>query len=203
MRAYMKGIAPFLGIPAPERRAAMKPLGRPTDSELVADCRALMTLPEREFHYVATEAMVSAAPKQSASFLGELEWFIRTTSWWDTVDHLAGGVGTLVAMHPALVAEMDDWINDSDFWIARVAVLHQLGWRNRTDEQRLFRLCLARAHEKEFFLRKAIGWALRDYAWTNPSAVRRFVDEHRAELSGLTVREATKNLEHPRSGLRR
>lgn len=202
MRAYMKSIAPFLGIPAPERRAVMRPLGRPTDDELVAECRALMRLPEREFHYVATETLVSAAKEQPAVFLDEFEWFIRTKSWWDTVDHLASGVGTLATAHPAVVSAMDEWIHDPDSWIARVAILHQLGWRDRTDAARLFRLCLVRAHEKEFFLRKAIGWALRDYAWTNPDAVRTFVDEHRSELSGLTIREASKNLAHPGAGLR-
>jgi 3-methyladenine DNA glycosylase AlkD len=201
MRAYMKGIAPFLGIPAPQRRAAVKPLGRPPDP--VSACRSLMLLPEREFHYVATEVITAQASARPASFLVELEWFIRTKSWWDTVDGIVGGVGQLVLAHPHLVARMDEWVNDADFWVARVAILHQLGLRTRTDEARLFRLCLKRADDDEFFLRKAIGWALRDYAWTNPAAVRDFLASHRAALSPLSVREASKNLDHPLAGTRR
>ena len=76
---------------------------------------------------------------------------------------------------------------------------HQLGRGPATDEARLYRMCLARADEREFFIRKAIGWALRDYAWRYPDAVDAFVSEHRAELSALTIREATKNLEKARA----
>ncbi len=197
----MKGIAPFLGIPAPQRRAAVKPLGKPTDT--VGACRALIALPEREFHYVATETIAARTSGKPPSFLDELEWFIRTKSWWDTVDGIVGGVGQLLLAHPQLVVRMDEWVADTDFWVARVAILHQLGFRTRTDEERLFRLCLKRADDSEFFLRKAIGWALRDYAWTNPSAVQDFVAANGAALSPLSVREASKNLDHPLAGTRR
>lgn len=194
MRAYMKGIAPFFGVPAPARRAATKPLGLPPDHELVAACRTLMLRPERELHYVATEALVKRARHLPPSLLDDLAWFIRTTSWWDTVDTLAHAVGAQVLAHPQLVPRMDEWICDADIWIARAAILHQLGFKQRTDPERLFRLCLVRAHETEFFLRKAIGWALRDYAWSEPEAVRSFLHEHGHELSALSRREAGKHL---------
>jgi 3-methyladenine DNA glycosylase AlkD len=79
-------------------------------------------------------------------------------------------------------------------WLRRVALLHQLEWKARTDEPRLFRYCLLCAHEPEFFIRKAIGWALRQYARTNPAAVRQFLTVNRAQLSGLSLREAAKHL---------
>lgn len=203
MRAYMKGIAPFLGIAAPDRRRATKPVPLPPDVELADDCRRLFALPEREFHYVAVEALAARAKKQPPAFLDELERFVRAGRWWDTVDVLVRGVGDLVRRYPELAPRMDEWVHDDDRWVARVAILHQLGARGATDTDRLARLCLARASDTEFFLRKAIGWALRDYAWTDPAWVRAFVDEHRDQLSGLSAREATKNLDHPLAGSRR
>jgi 3-methyladenine DNA glycosylase AlkD len=90
---------------------------------------------------------------------------------------------------------MDSWLADDNLWLVRVALLHQLTYTERTDADRLFRYCLAQAGHRDFFVRKAIGWALRQYAWTDPAAVRCFVTAHAAELSPLSVREATKNLQ--------
>ena len=199
MAAYMKGIAPFLGVPAPVRRAAVRPLGQPPLDELSAIVRELWRQPEREFAYVAVDWLERATRKGPATLLPLVLELVRSRSWWDTVDGLSACVANLVAAHPDLAGEMDRWVVDPDFWVARVAILHQLGRGPETDEARLWRVCLTRAHESEFFIRKAIGWALRDYAWRNPDAVERFVSEHRTELSALTIREATKNLEKARA----
>ena len=199
MSAYMKEVAPFLGVSAPARRAAVRGLGRPPIDELPQVARMLWVLPEREYAYVACDWLERATRKGPASLLPLIEELVRSRSWWDTVDSLSASVANLVATHPELVAEMDRWINDANFWVARVAILHQLGRGTATDAERLFRLCLVRAHEKEFFIRKAIGWALRDYAWRAPDAVDQFVTEHRDELSALTIREATKNLTKARA----
>lgn len=190
----MKGVAPFLGVPAPVRRTAIRPLGQPSSEELPELARSLWALPEREYAYVACDWLERATRKGPASLLTVVEELVRSRSWWDTVDGLAGSVANLVANHRELAPDMDRWIEDPDFWVARVAILHQLGRAERTDADRLFRLCLVRAHEPEFLIRKAIGWALRDYAWHEPDAVDALVATHRAQLSALTVREATKNL---------
>lgn len=199
MAAYMKGIAPFLGVPAPVRRSAVRELGQPPADELPAIARELWRQSEREFAYVAVDWLERATRKGPPTLLPLIEELARTRSWWDTVDSLSACVANLVAAHPKLAEEMDRWVADPDIWVARVAILHQLGRGSKTDESRLFRLCLARAHEREFFIRKAIGWALRDYAWRNPDAVDAFVSDHRRELSALTIREATKNLEKARA----
>ena len=89
---------------------------------------------------------------------------------------------------------MDEAIADPDFWIRRIALLHQLGWREHTDAARLFSYCTALAHEKEFFIQKAIGWALRDYARHAPDAILEFTARNRALLSPLSYREANKHL---------
>ncbi len=201
MSAYMKHVAPFLGVSAPERRAAVRPLGQPPLEELPVLARALWSLPEREYAYVACDWLERATRKGPASLLPLILELVRSRSWWDTVDSLSASVGNLVAGHPELAAEMDSWITDADFWVARVSILHQLGRGSATDADRLFRLCLVRAHETEFFIRKAIGWALRDFAWRDPDAVDRFVSAHREELSALTIREATKNLAKARARL--
>jgi len=91
------------------------------------------------------------------------------------------------------VRAMDRAIRHKNFWVQRIALLHQLGWRGETDTARLFRYAEMMAAEKEFFIRKAIGWALRDYAWHDWRAVEVFLKTTKAEFAGLTVREAGKN----------
>ena len=103
-------------------------------------------------------------------------------------------VGPMVAADATLSATLDRWIDDEDHWIARTAILHQLKYRERTDADRLFRYIDRRASDTEFFLRKAAGWALREYAKTDPDAVRAYVDDCGDRLSGLTRREALKHL---------
>jgi len=133
--------------------------------------------------------------KLDPSHLPDVEHFIVAESWWDTVDSLAAWtVGPMVAAYPELVAVMDLWIDDDNMWLNRTAIIHQLGYKNTTDAERLFRYCRRRADHRDFFVRKAIGWALRQHARVDPDAVRSFVAEHDAELSGLSKREALKHL---------
>ena len=121
--------------------------------------------------------------------------FIEATPWWDTVDSLAiHTTGTMVATHPGLVHEMDLWVESENIWIARTAILHQLMFKDRTDTNRLFTYSEMHMADTEFFIRKAIGWALRHYGRTDPEAVRLFVSKNEASLSGLSKREALKNL---------
>lgn len=127
-----------------------------------------------------------------ASFLATLRWLVTHKSWWDTVDSLAHSTGILVQAHPELVDAMDTWIDDKNFWVARVAILHQLSYKHDTDATRLFDYCARRATDTEFFIRKAIGWALRQYARTDMPAVKDFVASH-PELSPLSAREALKH----------
>jgi 3-methyladenine DNA glycosylase AlkD len=121
---------------------------------------------------------------------------IITKSWWDTVDALAiSVVGPIVLTDRSAGDHVtDDWIRSDDMWLARAAILHQNKWKTATDEPRLFAFCLAHAAETDFFYRKAIGWALREYSKTAPDAVREFIAAHDDELSGLSKREGMKVL---------
>jgi 3-methyladenine DNA glycosylase AlkD len=124
-----------------------------------------------------------------------LRRLIVTHSWWDTVDALAShSVGPLVRRQPELARELDDWSVSENLWLRRTALIYQLGYKERTDAARLFAYVDRMAHEKEFFIRKAIGWALRQYARTAPAEVKAFLLPRRQKLSGLSWREATKHL---------
>ncbi|WP_282692139.1 DNA alkylation repair protein [Streptomyces sp. CC208A] len=199
MVAYMKGVAPFLGIRTPERRALSRTVLDGTPRPAEPDCAAValrcFALPEREYHYFAVDYLRRHVKRCSSGFLPVARRLVTTVSWWDTVDHLAAHVvGGLVAADPALAGEMDVWIDDEDPWTARTALLHQLRFKEGTDADRLFSYCLRRAADTDFFLRKAIGWSLREYAKTAPGEVRAFVAENRSLFSPLSVREALKHL---------
>lgn len=194
MAAYMKGKFNFLGIQTPARRQAALPLIRAFTGNPVDAARQLWALPAREYQYVAVDLLRRQNKRLAASDLPALEALVQNKSWWDTVDGLAPTIGAIVAREPQLVSRMDALIGAPDFWLRRVALLHQLDWKENTDEARLFAYCLRCADEREFFIRKAIGWALRQYARTNPVAVRHFLDTHRQKLSGLSFREAAKHL---------
>jgi 3-methyladenine DNA glycosylase AlkD len=199
MEAYLRHRYRFLGIAAPERvalvRAALAGTARPTAAEVLDAADVLWRRDEREYQLVAAGLLHRWVAILPSSALSRVEVLLTTRSWWDTVDELAiHVVGGLVRTDPGLVAVMDRWIDAEDIWLARTAILHQHRWKAATDQNRLFRYCLRRAPDTEFFLRKAIGWALREHSRTDPDAVRRFVTAHHDELSGLTRREALKRI---------
>lgn len=194
MAAYMKGHFAFLGIASPERRAAQKEaLGdwkAPSVEDLAAFARSCWARDEREYQYAACDSLVRHVKRLDPDALDLAEELITTKPWWDTVDVLAARVVGPCAERPVI----ERWLVSGDLWLERTAILHQLGYGDRTDADLLFRACLTHAASSEFFLRKAIGWALRQYARTDPDAVRAFVADHVDELSGLSRREALKHL---------
>ncbi|MEV7996871.1 DNA alkylation repair protein [Streptomyces sp. NPDC086077] len=199
MRAYMKDVAPFLGLTTPVRRALSRTVVEGTPRPDEADCAAVALrcwqLPEREFHYFAVDYLRRHVSRCSSGFLPVARRLVTTVPWWDTVDLLAAHVvGPLVAADPGLKADMDAWILDDDLWVARTALLHQLRYKERTDSERLFSYCLRQSGHPDFFVRKAIGWCLREYAKTDPDAVRDFLARERGRFAPLSVREALKNV---------
>ena len=199
MAAYMKDRFVFFGVPAAERRAAQREvLGdwrAPDASELVEFAHRCWAEDEREMQYAACDQLRRHAGRLEAAHLADVERLIVTEPWWDTCDVLATRVvGPLVAAHPELADDMERWLTSGDLWLERAAILHQLNYGEDTDESFLFRSCLTHAVSPEFFHRKAIGWALRQYARVAPDAVRAFVADHEDELSTLSKREATRHL---------
>ncbi|MEZ5922927.1 MAG: DNA alkylation repair protein [Hyphomicrobiaceae bacterium] len=194
MARYMKNNFAFLGIKTPDRRAATRTLIRAQDEHVVDVAEALWNLPYREYQYVACDLLERRASGLPASALPRVMKLVTCRSWWDTVDALAKVAGTIVRNHSKHASRMDRLAMDKNMWLRRIAILHQLGVKDEMDTDRLFRICLVNAGDPEFFVRKAIGWALRDYAHHDPDAVRRFLDAHRGRFSALTVREASKHL---------
>ena len=204
MKAYLLNQFEFLGLPAPVRREAVKGIGKvqwQSVDDLLTDAELLWQKPQREYRYTAVDLLRKHSAMLSVNDLPALQALLLRDPWWETVDGLSAVIAEVMhaaaQQQPNVAAAMDVWLKHPSHWVRRSAMLHQLGWRLDTDTTRLFGYAQALADEKEFFIRKAIGWALRDYARWNPQAVTEFLVQHRTRLSGLTVREAAKHLNLP------
>jgi len=200
MAAYMKTEMPFYGVPKPGRVPIARELKAqfpPVDSD---DYRrkvlSLWSLPHREEKYLAIGFVWTFRKYVVFSQIDLFERMIVEGAWWDFVDELASPiVGKIVLEDRAIMRPiLERWIEGPDMWLRRSAILCQNRHKDQTDQEMLFDFCLRRADEKEFFIRKAIGWALREYARSRPEEVRQFLAEHGHRLSGLSHREAAKHL---------
>ena len=200
MRAYMRSQFDFLGIKTPLRRQLLKDTGKLSASttELFQLVHALWNLPQREFHYVAIDIVAQHRKTLRLEHIPVLLDLAQQRAWWDSVDGLAAVIGDVIfaASKQSSDAQicMDHAVQHASMWVRRIAMTHQLGWRLQTDTQRLFSYAEQLADEDEFFIRKAIGWALRDFAKWNPESISEFVSTRRMRLSPLTIREALRNL---------
>lgn len=200
MAAYMKQRFMFFGIPTPARRAAVKAqvasLGRTPDADwLLAVAEALWGFEERECQYVAVDLLVKFAARFEAQYEPQLAALVRAKAWWDSVDLIAAHVyGSLCHREPALRARLDGYATHADLWLRRVAILHQLNYAGETDRARLDAILAANLDHPDFFIRKAMGWALRQFARHDADWVRDWLLAHADRVSGLTRREAMKHL---------
>jgi 3-methyladenine DNA glycosylase AlkD len=199
--AYMRNLFPYLGLTKPQRELLEKTIFKKTIIQNLADLEMILLKlwdqDHREFQYTALCLAQRYRKILTPKLLPTLETMIRNKSWWDTVDTIAPNlVGHLVKTHPELTKVMDRWIEDPYLWIRRAALLYQLRWKEATDEERLFGYCQKTLHEKDFFIRKAIGWVLREYSKTNPKSVKKFISEHQSHLSNLSIREGSKYLDN-------
>lgn len=194
-KKYMREQFEYLGVKTPARRRASKSIIKylitASRAELIAVVELLWAQPEREFQYVAADSIRAhiSAPTNTLTS-ADVEWLgtlAMTKSWWDTVDSLDLSVGAICTP-----AHMRTWARHNNMWLRRIAIDHQLLRKEATDTELLADVICANLGSTEFFINKAIGWALRDYAKTDPEWVRAFVAEH--ELSPLSRREALKHL---------
>lgn len=203
MQAYMKSALPYRGVGLPKVRALTRTVydARPLRDrrEWEAAVRALWDDAEYREEWYAAIALTGHrryAGYQDPQALPLYEHLIVAGAWWDVVDEIATRrVGPLLRDHPDQIAPvLRRWAGDADHWRRRTAILAQVGAKGATDTG-LLTDCLAPSlGKRDFFLRKAIGWALREYARHDPDWVRAYVDAHRADLAPLSVREATKHL---------
>lgn len=194
MSAYQRNQFPFLGVRTPERRLVLKQFlaGHPADKSWVP---LLWELPEREYHYCGVDILLALKKKLTPADIPLIENCITRHSWWDTVDLLASGAAAaLLRNYPELQDECGNkWIASENMWLNRTAILFQLHYKDTTDEYRLYRYIRMHAGSKEFFIQKAIGWALREYSKFNPASVEAFIDKE--ELMPLSRREGLKWLQ--------
>jgi 3-methyladenine DNA glycosylase AlkD len=202
-QAYMKSVMPYHGVSAPLVRETCKEIfaglelpSRTTwRDEVLSIWRGAKF---REERYVAIELTGHrlAKPFQTRAAMPLYEEIIVTGAWWDYVDVVASHrVGPILRDNPApMERKMLAWSQSGNMWKRRTAILCQLRFQERTDLALLYACIEPSLDSKEFFLRKAIGWALREYAWTDPIEVKRYARQNRARMSGLSYREALKNV---------
>jgi 3-methyladenine DNA glycosylase AlkD len=198
MEKYMRNLFPFYGIKKPERAAFSAPvlkilLAENTDPARVATW--CWEQPEREWQYFGQEYLAKASKHWNEKTPDLIEKLVTTKSWWDTVDFISVHCAGKFFMRYPDQQKMwiEKWRYSDNFWLVRVAILFQLQYKEKTDMNLLFAICKEHAWQKEFFIRKAIGWALRQYARTNSDAVKDFV--RNTDLSPLSKREALKHFD--------
>jgi 3-methyladenine DNA glycosylase AlkD len=196
MKKYMKDQFEFYGMKTPERRimikSFLKKYGLPGENELkqvIMDC---WSHEYRDWQYVGVALMMEYIKKPDRNIIGLLEFMIINKSWWDTVDGIAGWlVGPLFIKYPDLiVSKTTEWMNSGNIWLQRTCLLYQINYKKKTDTKILFRFIEELSGETSFWIRKAIGWVLREYSKTDPDEVLKFVNSH--QLSSLSSKEALK-----------
>ncbi len=200
MQAYMKTDLPFYGV----QKAGRVPILRQVVKDFPPDSAtgyektvlALWNLSHREEKYIALGYARRFKERITPDRLPLYRKLIVSGAWWDFVDEVATKlIRHLVIEFPgATWPVVDTWIDESDMWLRRTALICQVGAKDVTDSARLFGFAIRTAHEKEFFIRKAIGWALREYSKTNPEAVAGFINANALQLSGLSFREGSKHI---------
>ncbi|MBI1221654.1 MAG: DNA alkylation repair protein [Bacteroidetes bacterium] len=198
MAKYMKDRYPYFGVKSPARKEIQKAYFPIWKKEFkgreMEMAQKLWNKPEREMQYVAMDWMKSTSIWKIPGAIEQIETWICHESWWDSVDFLASTcVGGYFLKFPG---ERDIWIekwnNSPDFWLNRTAIIFQLKYKSKIDTDLMFAVMDTHKGQKEFFIRKAIGWALRELSKTQPEKVREYLSSR--ELSGLSVREASKYL---------
>jgi 3-methyladenine DNA glycosylase AlkD len=204
MQAYMKSAMPYFGIQTPDLRAICERLfkAHPIETAGLWRSTCLQIWREAQFReerYAAIELTGVGLYRsfQTLETVAMYEEMIVTGAWWDFVDQIASKrLGALLISYPVRMRkEMLKWSRSPDLWKRRASILCQLGFKGETDLVLLYACIDPSLSSKEFFLQKAIGWALRQYAWSDPREVARYVRERGNELSALSKREALKNIE--------
>ena len=197
MAAYMRNQFPFLGIAATPRKLVAKSYFRIALQEHIIDfdfVEKCFQQQEREYQQLAVDYLLSIQNLLTPEDLNRIKKYIVTKSWWDTVDGLDGVVGSMTLRYPELKKVMVEWSRTDNIWLRRVAIDHQLLFKNKTDTLLLAEIITNNFGTKEFFINKAIGWSLRDYSKTNPQWVKDFIQKHSSQMAPLSIREGSKYL---------
>ena len=198
-KAYLKDQFDFFGLKTPLRREIQKPFLQrehlPSKTEALQITKELWKRPERELHYFGQELMMKFKNKLDEEDLELIEYMITHNSWWDTVDMIASHlIGAYFKKYPkkkhALILK---WSKSDDMWIRRTSIIFQLKYKEETDTELLTQTIENNLGSKEFFINKAIGWALRTYSAIDPEWVEDFVENH-PDLANLSKKEALRSI---------
>jgi 3-methyladenine DNA glycosylase AlkD len=198
MEKYMRDQFEYIGLRAPAMKSLFKEYidnhGMPKREELQEVILELWGYPERELQMAALSILTRLNKQFTKENIELLEEIIQKKSWWDTIDHIAKHlVGPYFQQYPEMKRPtLEKWLQSEHLWLVRSCILFQLGNKGETDKELLIEMIERSKHMKDFFIEKAIGWALREYAKINPNFVREYVKSH--ELPKLSVREAMKHL---------
>ena len=197
MSKYMKNKFEFFGVGASVRNEIWKPYFKEAkktkkiDWDFIEIC---FKHNKRECQYTAAYYLKYMQRFLVEDDIPKLKELVLTKSWWDTVDILDKVIGSIIYNNKNLYPIILEWSKDDNIWLRRVAIDHQLLRKENTDEQLLEKILINNLNHKEFFVNKAIGWALRDYSKTNPQWVRNFIEVHKENMASLSIREASKYL---------
>lgn len=197
MAKYMRNQFNFFGIPSPMRKELFgkflseEKKSRKIDWDFLDKCFADE---HREFQYLACDYLLLLKNNITYEEIPHLKKHILTKSWWDTIDFLCKVIGNIGLRDNRVKALMIKYSQDSNFWVKRTAIEHQLGLKEKTDRKLLAEIIINNFGSTEFFINKAIGWSLRDYSKTDPDWVREFIDQYRNQMASLSIKEASKYL---------
>ena len=197
MAAYMRDQFRYLGVQTPARRKISRPFLNAAKKERLLDwdfVDACWQAEEREFQYVAADYLRKVRRLLTVADLPRVRGLAVTKPWWDTVDSLDATVGSVVAQSSEGRELILKWARDENMWVRRLAIDHQLQRKESTDVELLSSIIEANLGSGEFFIDKAVGWALREYSKTDPEWGRAFIAEHRQGMAALAIREASKYL---------
>ena len=197
MSKYMLNKFEYIGIKTPERRKIFKNFFKEYKNEEKIDWEFVNKCWEnkyREFQYIAADYLKNMKDKLTIDDIPKLKQLILKKSWWDTIDNLDMTIGALALKDSNVNKILLEWSLDENIWLRRIAIDHQLLRKEKTDIELLEKILKNNLEQTEFFINKAIGWALRDYSKTNPEWVKNFIEKNKEKMAKLSVKEASKYL---------
>jgi len=197
MSKYMLNKFEYIGIKTPERREIFKNFFKEYKNEEKIDWEFVNNCWEnkyREFQYVAADYLKNMKDKLTIDDIPKLKQFILKKSWWDTIDNLDMTIGALALKDSNVNKILLEWSLDENIWLRRIAIDHQLLSKEKPNTELLEKILKNNLGQAEFFINKAIGWALRDYSKTNPEWVKNFIEKNRENMAKLSIKEASKYL---------
>lgn len=195
MAKYMRNLFEFYGLATPKRKKLYKDFlkeekkNKKVDWEFLDKCYLDS---HREFQYLVSDYLITMNDYLTYGDIPKIKKYVKTKQWWDTIDFLDRVIGEIGLKDNRVDDLMLEWSCDNDFWVRRIAIGHQLCRKEKTNTELLEKILVNNFGSDEFFINKAIGWALRDYSKTNPLWVREFLSKYKDKMSNLSIKEASK-----------